>query len=208
MAKIQKDIPLAPFNTFSVPSIAKYFIEVDSTDDLRHLGDFDRTFFLGAGANVLFVDQTFEGLIIKNNLRGKKIVEEDSDSVTVEIASGEDWHEFVMWTVENNWSGIENLALIPGTVGAAPVQNIAAYGQTAGGAIASVSGLNFGGFISNTISSSDCKFYYRDSIFKHDLKNKFFVTSVAFKLSKSFNFSTSYWGVRPNESLQAEIDKL
>ncbi len=202
MVKAQFRVDLLLYNTFKVSVKAKYFLEINTLDDLKDLPK-ERILILGQGANILLT-RDFDGLVIKNNLLGKK---ELGDGI-FEIGSGESWIDLVDWTVNDGWSGIENLAYIPGTVGAAPVQNIAAYGQTAGEVVSSVTGLNLDTFKLETLSNKDCNFYYRDSIFKHELKNKFFVTSVTFKLFKSAHFDTNYYGSRPYESLQSEIDKI
>lgn len=114
MNKVKTDVDLLPYNTFKISSKAKYFLELNSQEDIFNIPENKSSFVLGMGANTLFTND-FDGLIIKNNLFGKKQIEEG----TFEVASGENWHEFVMYTVEQGWSGIENLAYIPGTVGAA-----------------------------------------------------------------------------------------
>mgnify|MGYP001584430187 FL=1 len=192
---------LAPYNTFQVSVFAKDFLELNNISQC-HSGLDPESIIIGLGANILFT-KDYDGLVIKNNLKGKKIIKENDKEVLIEVASGENWHEFVMWAVDNNWSGVENLAYIPGTVGAAPVQNIAAYGQTAGETIDRVKtsdGLEF--------TNKECKFYYRDSIFKHELKNKKIITSVVFKLSKIAKGDTHYYGRFSYESLQTYLDKV
>lgn len=202
MAKAQSDVDLSFYNTFKVSAKAKYFIELNTLDDLADLPR-EKTLILGQGANILFT-KDFEGLVIKNNLLGKK----DLGEGVFEVGAGESWIDLVTWTTENGWSGIENLAYIPGSVGAAPVQNIAAYGQNFGEIVISVTGFNLETNKIETLSKQECKLYYRDSIFKHELKNKFLVSSVKFRLSKIAKFDTHYYGSRPYESLQAQIDKI
>jgi len=203
---IQKNVSLLPYNTFRVDIIAESLLVVRNIADLNDLPK-EQLFILGEGANILFT-KNFDGLVLKNELLGKEIISDDKASVTIKVASGEIWINLVNFVVDNGWSGIENLAYIPGTVGAAPVQNLAAYGQNAGEVVDSITGINLETREMQTLSYEDCKLYYRDSIFKHKLKNKFFIASVQFKLFKSANFDTHYYGSRPYESLQTELDKI
>lgn len=177
MAKIQTQVDLLPFNTFGVFVKAKKFLTVDNLSDLSNLSNLDNPLFLGQGANILFT-KDYDGLVVKNNLLAKKILSEDENGATLEIASGESWIELVNWTVDHDWSGIENLAYIPGTAGAAVVGNIGAYGQTFEDVfISAKSGKDI--FYRN-----DCCFDYRESAFKHQLKN-IFIESVTIKLGRN-----------------------
>ncbi len=189
---------LAPYNTFKVSVQAPNFRVVAKESDLPR----EPFLALGEGANILLTKDV-NRLVVKNELLGQKVTKEEDDFVEIEMGSGENWHQFVMWAVENNLSGIENLALIPGTVGAAPVQNLAAYGQNVGEAIVSVSGINLETRESQTLSYADCNLYYRDSIFKHALKDKFFITKVTFKLFKTAHYDTGYYSLY--ESLKDEL---
>lgn len=192
---------LKPFNTFGVSVQAPNFSIISKQSEIPSLSP--QTLFLGEGANVLFTHD-FAGSVAKNELKGRKVVSSDEQSVIVEVASGENWHNLVMWSVEQGLSGIENLALIPGTVGGAVVGNIAAYGQTFGEACEFVKGFNLSNLRDlRTLSRSECRFYYRDSIFKHELKDKFFVSSVVIKLSKQAKFDTNYHS--RYESLKSEL---
>lgn len=180
---IQKNIDLLPYNTFKVKAKAKYFAIAKTPTDLKNLPD-EPKLFLGEGANVLFT-KNFEGLVLKNEIKERKEIPGQARNDTfLEVGSGENWHELVMWSVGNGWSGIENLALIPGTVGAAPVQNIGAYGQQLSDVIVQVNTLN------KSFSRDECEFGYRDSIFKKE-KN-LFITSVVIKLSKNPRFNLDY----------------
>lgn len=179
---IQKNIDLLPYNTFKVKARTKYFAVAKTPSDLKNLPD-EKILILGHGANVLFT-KDFEGLIIKNEIKGRGILRSAQDDVLIEVAAGENWHELVMWTVEQGWSGMENLAFIPGTVGAAPVQNIGAYGQQLSDVIVQVNTLN------KSFSKDECQFGYRDSIFKKE-KN-LFITSVVIKLSKNPRYNLDY----------------
>jgi len=182
--------------------LALEFLEINTPEDTKMIDSTQNPLTLGSGANILFASPNYNGTVVKNNLKGKIIIKEDADNVWLEVASGENWHDFVMGSANAGWSGVENLALIPGSVGAAAVGNIGAYGQSAGESIEAVKTAD------GTVYASDqCQFYYRDSIFKHELKNKF-ITSVVFKLSKSPKGDTNYHGRFAYESLQTILDKF
>lgn len=191
-------VNLAQYNTLRVPAKANGLLELNAISQLKNIPD--NYMFLGLGANVLFVHD-FDGTIIKVNLKGRKVVSQTDDEVIIEAAAGENWHELVTWTVENNWSGLENMALIPGTVGAAVVGNIAAYGQNQGDLVQSVEIYDLQTGKTEILSHNQCKFVYRNS----DLK-KYLVTKVVYKLSKTAQFSTDYHS--RYESLKSELVKF
>lgn len=176
-------IDLTSLNTLQVPAKAKGLMLLKSLKDLEKLRVDEKYMFLGEGANVLFT-KDFPGTIVKIDLKGKKIISENDDEVIVEIAAGENWHDFVTWTVEHNWSGIENLALIPGTVGAAAVGNIGAYRQEVRNTIVKV--ITDKGELDN----SQCQFEYRESFFKHH--TEYLITTVQFKLKKNSTPKEAY----------------
>ncbi len=180
---MQRNVNLLPFNTFQVSSLAESFLQINNLSDVGILSDFDNPLYLGQGANVLFVSPVIKRPVVKNNLKGIKVLNENGEEVLIEAAAGEDWHEFVMSSVSNGWSGVENLAYIPGTVGAAAVGNIGAYGQTISNVVVEVKTLY------KSYLNPECQFDYRESIFKN---NSDFVTSVVFKLSKTAKFATDY----------------
>ncbi|MDP1743547.1 MAG: UDP-N-acetylmuramate dehydrogenase [Candidatus Amesbacteria bacterium] len=191
-------VNLTSFNTLRVPAKANNLLELNNVSQLKNISE--PFMFLGLGANVLFVHD-FPGTIIQVNLKGRKVISQDDDEVIIEVAAGENWHELVMWTVENNWSGMENMALIPGTVGAAVVGNIAAYGQNQGDLVQSVEVYDLQKNTSEIFTHDQCKFVYRNS----DLK-KYLITKVIYKLSKTAQFSTSYHS--RYESLEKELSKF
>jgi UDP-N-acetylmuramoylalanine--D-glutamate ligase len=202
-------VDLLPYNTFRVAAKARYFAQINNEKELREMlrrkiVPPDKIFVLGKGANVLFVGD-FDGLVIKNQLLGKKVIRESGREVVVEAASGEDWHEFVMWTVGNSWSGVENMAGVPGTVGAALVGNIAAYGQNFEDVFVSVRALDLATGKERKFSKRDCRFTYRNSRFK---KNQYFVTSVVMKLRKDSRFDINYHGRFSYESLTDILQSL
>lgn len=185
---------LKPFNTMAVSAIAKTWIKIESIKDLEKICPIDtnNTLILGEGSNLLFT-KDFNGTILCNRIKGKEIIKEDNEHIYIEFAAGENWHETVLWTVENNYGGIENLSLIPGTVGAAPVQNIGAYGVEVGDLIHYVKAFNLQDKSIKTFSAKDCQFSYRESVFKNQLKGEYCIISVCLKLKKNpSNFNLSY----------------
>lgn len=210
MLQIQQNFDLTNFNTFKVSAQANNFAVISNISDVMQIPTDTQLLFLGDGANILFT-KDFPGLVIKNEIKGQTVLTQDEKSLTVELGAGQDWHEFVMWAVEQGLSGVENMAYIPGTVGAAAVGNIAAYGQSVGEVIEAVKGYSLNNLTElRTLNNLECLFYYRDSIFKHSLKEKFFITSVVFKLSKVPKFDTNYAdrGRATRESLAGELAKF
>lgn len=178
---------LKELNTFGLDSVAESFLEIQEVSQLELLTNTAQNPMpwrvLGGGSNVL-LEEFIPGTVMKNSLKGIAVLEESEDSVVLRVGSGEPWHELVMYVVAKGWSGIENLALIPGTVGAAPIQNIGAYGVEVKDTIIEVEVWLWEEHRFITIVHEDCNFGYRDSIFKNELKGKFFISSVSFRLSK------------------------
>ena len=195
-------VSLLPYNTLRVPAKAHDFKLLKSLKELKKLRLVGPHLFLGGGANILFVHD-FAGTIIHVGLKGKKIISENKDEITIEVAAGENWHDIVMWTVQNSWYGMENMALIPGTVGAAAIGNIAAYGQNQGDLVQSVEIYDLQTGKSEILSHDQCKFVYRNS----DLK-KYLITKVIYKLSKTAQFSTNYHSRYDYESLSGELNRI
>ncbi|MFT4761041.1 MAG: UDP-N-acetylmuramate dehydrogenase [Paraglaciecola sp.] len=195
--KVKHNISLRKHNTFGINTKAKAFVEVFSEQELIEVlkQNTEPIFLLGGGSNLL-LRKDVEGLIIKNQIFGKKIIEEDDNSVVIEIGGGENWHEFVLWTLENGWSGLENLSLIPGTVGASPIQNIGAYGVELKDTFEKLQAIDLQSFEICKFNKSDCQFGYRDSIFKRKLKGKICITKVYFRLSKTPEISVSYGAIQ------------
>lgn len=201
MVHIQQNISLKSFNTFGMDVKARHFAIIQSEADLIQLiadGIYknERHLILGGGSNILFTED-FQGLIIKNELKGIEIVKENDDEVELNVMSGEWWHDLVMRCVQNNWGGIENLSLIPGTVGAAPMQNIGAYGVEVKDYIKSVRCIDLNSGESTTFNREECRFGYRESIFKHTFKEKFFISSITLTLrKKNHQLNTSYGAIQ------------
>ncbi len=194
---IQEKKSLKNYTTFGVDVFADYFIEINTKESflelLQHPLWQKNTYIIGGGSNILFTDD-YHGLIIHNNILGITILSEDDESMIVKTGAGVDWHEFVMWSVEHNVWGIENLALIPGTVGAAPVQNIGAYGVEAKDTISKVHAIDTETGEEKILFHQDCQFGYRDSIFKK-IPGKYFITSVEFTLSKIPRLNIEYGAI-------------
>lgn len=200
MLSILQNTSLKSFNTFGIDTKAKYFCELNSIDDLislyqTELFKNERRLILGGGSNILF-KQDFNGLVIHNSILGKEVVHETEDLVQLRVRSGELWHDTVMHCVKHNWGGVENLSLIPGTMGAAPIQNIGAYGVEVREVIENVEAVELSTGRLKTFSNQECKFGYRESVFKNELKEKFFISSVTLTLTKkNHRVVTSYGAI-------------
>jgi UDP-N-acetylmuramate dehydrogenase len=188
LQKCHQNYNLQPLNTLAVPSIAEHFIDITDDSTLLDTLAFSRDnnyplTILGGGSNVLLPDK-IHGLVIKMSTHGRSILSENDTHVVIRFDAGEQWHSIVLWCVEKNLYGIENLALIPGTIGAAPIQNIGAYGVELTSCLESVEGLYFASNRRFTLDNKDCFFAYRDSVFKNVLRDKVIITHVTLKLSK------------------------
>lgn len=186
-------------NTFHIDCAAKYFTEVNSLEALLELQQSDifksnELLMLGGGSNILFT-KNFNGLVVKNSLLGKALIKEDAEHYYVKIGAGEVWHEFVLWCITNNYAGVENLSLIPGRVGASPMQNIGAYGVEIKDVFDSLEAIHVKDGSRRIFSNVECEFGYRESVFKRKLRNQYIITSVVFKLKKKENFNTSYGAI-------------
>lgn len=200
MIHLEKDKSLKQHNTFGIDVSAREFVEINSETSFLELasakGFRDRQkLVLGGGSNILFT-KNYDGLVIKNSLRGIEVVKEDTYHTWVKAGAGEPWHPFVLYCVERNLSGIENLSLIPGLVGAAPMQNIGAYGVEIKDTIESVEAIQIATGSKETFSNKDCAFGYRESIFKHELKNQFLITAVTLRLNKIFKPRINYGDIK------------
>ncbi len=192
--KILENFSLLPYNTFGLDVKAAHFAEISSLDDLQASlrTGIRPVFLLGGGSNVLFT-QDAQGLVLKNNLRGIRVIREFKNKVWVEAGGGELWHNFVLWAVAQDYGGVENMSLIPGTVGAAPIQNIGAYGVELKDVFVRLKAFHLETGKTKTFSRADCRFGYRDSVFKREEKGKWCITSVVFSLSLSpHRLNTSY----------------
>jgi UDP-N-acetylmuramate dehydrogenase len=196
---------LKNYNTFGIDTNAQQFVSVNSISELKDiLSNNKEIFILGGGSNMLLT-QDISKLVVHINLKGREIVEENDDFVIVKAQAGENWHEFVLWCIDQNFGGIENLSLIPGNVGTTPIQNIGAYGVEIKDTMFSCEALNKKTLAIETFTNAQCKFEYRESVFKNELKDQYIITSVSFKLSKrNHNVSTTY-GAIETELVQQNI---
>jgi UDP-N-acetylmuramate dehydrogenase len=185
--KVKADASLKKYNTFGVDTKAKYFSKVKTIPQLSELLEKypnEKILILGDGSNTLLVDD-WDGLALKMELKGKEIAKEDNDRVEINVASGENWDDFVRYTVKKNWSGIENMVMVPGTVGGAVRENIACYGHNISHSIVSIEVLDIKSRKIKTIDKERCGYVYRDSKFKKEWKNKYIITSAIFELRKN-----------------------
>lgn len=194
---LNKNVDLKPYNTFGISVMADYFAPFQDVSTLANLlkENQDKTItLLGGGSNVLFT-QDFKGLILRNEIKGVEVVKEDDEFIYVKAGAGENWHKFVLYCIDNNWGGIENLSLIPGSVGASPMQNIGAYGVEIKDVFHELEAFNIEAGQLESFSHSDCEFGYRESVFKRALKGKYVITSVTYRLNKRHNVNTSYGAI-------------
>jgi UDP-N-acetylmuramate dehydrogenase len=197
---IQKQVSLKTYNTFGFDVVAKYFTTVFHVSDLIKLYQneemkAERKLILGGGSNLLLLND-WDGLVIKNGILGIEKTFEDQNEVVLKVGGGVVWHQLVMHTVGLNLGGIENLSLIPGTTGAAPMQNIGAYGVEIKDVFVSLEALNIETLETEIFYLNDCKFGYRESVFKHEGKGKFFILNVSFRFQKNPEFKTSYGAIQ------------
>lgn len=198
--QIHSDYSLQNLNTFHIDAKAKYFVEVNSLEEFKELQEHrifkrEKILVLGGGSNVLFTKDV-DGMVVKNSLLGKELLREDKNHFYVKANAGEVWHTFVLWCIQNNYAGVENLSLIPGQVGASPIQNIGAYGVELKDVCDSVEAIHLRTGEQIVLSNLDCEFGYRDSVFKHQLKDEYLITAVNYRLNKSPNFQVSYGDVK------------
>ena len=211
----KNNISIKKYNSFKVDHKIKKFYRIQSKEEMikvkRSISKNEKIIILGGGSNILFT-KNFNGSILYNNILGKEIIKETKKNIYIKFGAGENWDKSVEFCVKNKWYGIENLSLIPGSVGAAPIQNIGAYGTEIKDYIYEVSGINLSNGKSQIYENKLCNFSYRNSIFKRKLKNIFFITHVTIKLSKSKKLNLSYHEVkkyfRNKKSNEITIDNV
>ena len=203
----QENISLKPYNTFGIDVLAKYFARFSSVEELNLFTSnisqqtSNNKLILGGGSNILFT-KNFDGYVLKNELKGIELVKEDETYYYVKAAAGENWHSFVMHCIEHNYAGLENLSLIPGNVGASPMQNIGAYGVEIKDVFENLEAYHINENIIQQFSLADCEFGYRESVFKRKYKDQFVIISVTYKLRKQPVFNTSYGAI------EQELEKM
>jgi UDP-N-acetylmuramate dehydrogenase len=200
---------LKAYNTFGIDVAAEHLISIESTGELvKTLAEINQKelLILGGGSNVLFMND-FKGTVLLNKLEGISVVDENEGHVWVKAGGGVNWHEFVLHCIHQNWAGIENLSLIPGSVGAAPMQNIGAYGVEIKNVFHELEAVEISSGKIKTFSNKECQFGYRESVFKRALKGQYLISSVIFKLDKKPTFKTSY-GAITNELENMKVTEL
>lgn len=195
--QVHQNFSLKPFNTFGVNASARFFGVFRSVDDLQSLLEIkaDPFLVLGGGSNILFC-KNVEGLVARNDIGGIAVVREDKEFVYVKSGAGVVWDEFVQFCVARNWGGVENLSLIPGCVGASPIQNIGAYGVEIKDVFEELEAFDLEEKKLVMFKWSDCEFGYRESVFKNKYKGRFVILNVTFKLRKKPVFDVSYGAIR------------
>jgi UDP-N-acetylmuramate dehydrogenase len=206
---IQENFSLKALNSFGMNVSAKYFARFSSLDELKQTKELlnnkraEKSLILGGGSNILFT-KNFDGLVLKNEIQGIRLLEQTNDELIVEAGAGENWHDFVMHCIDHHYGGLENLSLIPGTVGASPIQNIGAYGVEIKDCFHSLEAYHIQDKCLVRFESKDCSFGYRESVFKKELKDQFVILNVSYRLSKKSKLITSY-GIIEQELAKKKI---
>ncbi|WP_276496144.1 UDP-N-acetylmuramate dehydrogenase [Pontibacter litorisediminis] len=207
--RLQTDFSLKPYNTFGIEVKAKLFARFDSVEELQELLQspalqHEQKLTLGGGSNLLFT-KDFDGVVLQNGIKGIEKTAEDEEHVYLRAGGGEVWHEFVLHTLNQNLGGVENLSLIPGTVGAAPLQNIGAYGVELKDVFQELEAVNIETGEVKVFDNESCRFGYRESVFKNELKGQYIVTHVTFRLHKKHHVNTSYGAIKSTlEEMQVQ----
>jgi len=219
--KIKKNTSLKKYNTFGIDVKAKQFVAINSLEELIEFLDEKSSqsgtkdpqlFLLGGGSNMLLT-KDIEETVLHLNIKGIKIVKENKYSIYIEVNAGENWHEFVLWSLTNDFGGIENLSLIPGNVGTCPIQNIGAYGVEVKDTIYQVKVLDIATGKKSIFKNSECEFGYRNSIFKNKVRGKYIITSVVFKLTKNrhklkYNYGAIQTELAKNKIIKPSIQDI
>ncbi len=215
--ELRENVSLKRLNTFGIDVSARYFASFNSVDEISELLEYKQrstnndqphpeqsrgaTLILGGGSNILFT-RDFNGIVLKNEIKGIEIINEDDDHVYIKAGAGENWHQLVLYCIANNLAGIENLSLIPGNVGASPMQNIGAYGVEIKDVFHSLEAYHLQEKTMVTFNLNDCAFGYRESVFKKKFRNQFVITNVTYRLNKKPAFNTSYGAI------EQELEKM
>ena len=198
---MKNNVNLQTYNSFGFNATAKYFVEIDNANDLEQLIQMpefkhEKHLILSGGNNVLFTEEVFDGLVVFINTKGIEVLHEDENEVVVHVQAGEDWPEFVKFCVNKGWHGVENLAHIPGKVGAAPVQNIGAYGMELKDSFLQCEATELATGDKHIFTKEACQFGYRQSIFKSELKGQYVITAVDFLLKKDAPLHLEYGNIK------------
>lgn len=203
--QVYQNYLLKEYNTFGIAAAAKYFVSFSSVEELEEVLDNNKNIpfkmILGGGSNILFT-RDYNGLVLKNTIPGIKVLNEDNEYIYVNAGAGIKWHDLVLFCVKNNYAGMENLSLIPGNVGASPMQNIGAYGVEVKDIFYELEAFHLEDKTVIKFSAKDCEFGYRDSIFKRQLKGQFAILNVTYRLKKNPVFNVSYGAI------EKELEKM
>ena len=199
--KISHNISLKKYNTFGIDVSAKDFVTATSINELQKILQLkpEKLFVLGGGSNMLLTKNINNSLVIHINIKGIKKIDENPGFVFINVSAGENWHHFILWCIDNNYGGLENMSLIPGNVGTAPIQNIGAYGTELKDNFIECEAIEIETGIIKSFSKIECEFDYRNSVFKNKLKGKYIITSVTFKLTKKNHILNTAYGVIEKE---------
>ena len=202
--QIQENVSLKVYNTFGIDVTARYFATFENVTELEEilnskLQTSNSKLILGGGSNILFT-KDYSGIVLKNDIKGIEIVQEDDEFIYIKVGAGENWHQFVLHCVQNNYAGVENLSLIPGNVGASPMQNIGAYGVEIKDVFYELEAVHQQDKTIQKFGLEDCSFGYRESVFKNKYKDQFIITNVTYRLNKRPSFNTSYGAI--NQELE------
>lgn len=196
---IKENISLQPFNTFGIGVSARYFASFQTEENVLEILEskligIHSPLILGGGSNILFTKDV-DGLVLKNEIGGIELIHQDNEYIYVKVGAGVSWHAFVMYCIDNNYAGVENLSLIPGNAGASPMQNIGAYGVEIKDVFHSLEAIHIHDKTKVIFNNLDCEFGYRESVFKNKFKNQFLITSVTYKLNKTPDFKITYGAI-------------
>jgi len=202
--QIQENVSLKLYNTFGIDVTARYFATFENVTELEEilnskLQTSNSKLILGGGSNILFT-KDYSGIVLKNDITGIEIVQEDDEFIYIKVGAGENWHQFVLHCVQNNYAGVENLSLVPGNVGASPMQNIGAYGVEIKDVFYELEAVHRQDKTIQKFGLEDCSFGYRESVFKNKYKDQFIITNVTYRLNKRPSFNTSYGAI--NQELE------
>ncbi|WP_422083914.1 UDP-N-acetylmuramate dehydrogenase [Ulvibacterium sp.] len=206
--KIQQNISLKDYNTFGIDAKAKFFIEISNINDLREalqLKGHPEILVLSGGSNML-ITKDIEALVLYINIKGIELLTQDDDTITLKVMAGENWHQLVLWTLQKGYGGLENMSLIPGNTGTAPIQNIGAYGVELQDVFVGCEAINIDNQTKKSFNKEDCKFGYRDSYFKNEGKGKYIIVSVTLRLTKRNHAIHMSYGAIEAELVKKKID--
>lgn len=206
---LQEGVSLKPYNTFGIDVSAKYFASFSNLEALKNMlsvaKNYGPALVIGGGSNILLT-RNVDGLVLHNRICGIELVATDDEHIYVKAGAGENWHQFVLYCIAQGYAGVENLSLIPGSVGASPMQNIGAYGVELKDVFYELEALHIGDGTVHRFGNEDCAFGYRESVFKKELKGQFIITSVTFRLDKNPKFNTSYGAIGQELEMMGATD--